>query len=141
MKFLMTSCTRKTSYVALYFIRCGLKKYGKMKFLMTSCTRKTSNVASYIRFFIIQLIFLPYFPNLITIQLSFLPYVPYPFFIVSNDSFKSKCSSLQQATLHCISYVAVWKSTVKWNFLWRHVRGKQVMLPVIFVLQSFTMLI
>ena len=46
----MTSCTRKTSNVAfqaLYFKRCGVKKYGKMKCLMTSCTRKTSNVASY----------------------------------------------------------------------------------------------
>ena len=43
----MTSRTQKTSYVAF---QNGLKKYGKMKFLMTSCTRKTSNVASYIRF-------------------------------------------------------------------------------------------
>ena len=43
--------------------------------------------------------------------------------------------------LRCISNVAVWKSTVKWNFLWRHVRGKQVTLPVIFVLQSFNMFI
>jgi hypothetical protein len=29
--------------------------------------------------FIIQLIFLPYFPSLITIKLSFLPYFPYLF--------------------------------------------------------------
>jgi hypothetical protein len=43
----MTSRTQKTSYVAF---QNGLKKYRKMKFLMTSCTRKTSNVASYIRF-------------------------------------------------------------------------------------------
>ena len=35
-----------------------------------------------------------------------------------------------------ISNVAVEKSTVKWNVLWRHVRGKQVTLQVIFVLQS-----
>jgi hypothetical protein len=35
--------------VTLHFKRCGLKKYGKMKCLMTSCTRKTSNVAIYIR--------------------------------------------------------------------------------------------
>ena len=40
--------TRKTSNVTfqmLYFIRCGLKKYGKMKCFMTSCTQKISNVA------------------------------------------------------------------------------------------------
>jgi hypothetical protein len=33
------------------------------------------------------------------------------------------------------------KSTVKWNFLWRHVRAKQVTLQVIFVLQSCNMFI
>jgi hypothetical protein len=43
--------------------------------------------------------------------------------------------------LRCISNVAVWKSTVKWNFLWRHVRGKQITLQVILVLQSFNMFI
>jgi hypothetical protein len=44
------STTRLKYKVTLHFKRCGLKKYGKMKCLMTSCTRKTSNVAIYIRF-------------------------------------------------------------------------------------------
>jgi hypothetical protein len=42
----------------------------------------------------------------------------------------------------CISNIAVGKSTVKWNVLWRHVHGEQVTLQVIFVLiQSFNMFI
>ena len=42
--------------------------------------------------------------------------------------------------LRCISNVAVWKSTAKLNFLWRHVPVKQITLQVIFVLQSFNKL-
>jgi hypothetical protein len=82
-------------------------------------------------------------------------YVPYLFFIVSNDSFKSEFSFLHVCWFSKInsapctrktSNVAFQtlrfkKSTVKWNGLWRHVRGKQVTLQVIFVLQSFNMCI
>ena len=53
---------------------------------------------------------------------------------VKEDLFLKKYGKMKrgkQATLHfkrCITKVAVWKSTLKWNVLWRHVRGKQVTL-------------
>jgi hypothetical protein len=87
-----------------------------MKCLMTSCTRKTSNVTSYIRFTVLICLYR---------------------FHCSEENYTRKMTSRTRKT----SNVAVWKSTVKWNVLWRDVRRKQVTLQVIFALQSFNIFI
>jgi hypothetical protein len=91
-----------------------------------------------LRFFHIFHIFFPLFLMILSNQNFLLSIFVHIFQIIPH------CPYLFTIQLIFLSYfpnVAVWKSTVKWNVLCRHVRGKQVTLQVIFVLPSFNMII